>query len=133
MASSHLRLVVSAASQTSFNQPLEVDDPVITRAARALVLTEWKAPKTETEMRNKVSEALEQLRQYEGGVLGATELTRTRYIVLVSKERLIAPPDLKDGEITYRHILLSVSQKPSSPSQAARKRAAASRRLKAAA
>jgi hypothetical protein len=71
-------------------------------------------------MQNKAEEALEQLRQYEGGSLGATELMRTRYIVLVSEEDLVAPSDLRDGEITYRHILLSVSLKPSSPSQVAR-------------
>ena len=75
----------------AFNLPLEHDDPVITRAARSLVLTEWKVVKTQAEMQDKMREALEQLRQYEGGSLGDTELTRTRYIVLVSGESLVAP------------------------------------------
>jgi hypothetical protein len=104
-----------------FSEPLDVNSPVVHRAARALVLTEWKIANKSADVRAKADEAREQLKDYEGGTLGDIELTRTRFIIIVSEDRFQPPQDHLEGPITYRHIAVSLS--PLTPSRAARTRA----------
>jgi hypothetical protein len=104
--------------QATASEPLNADAPVVQRAARALVLTEWKIAGTAAEMQTKVKEAREQIKQYVGGVLGDTELTRTRYIVIVTTQALQPAPDESTDEITYRHIVVSLT--PLTPSQSSK-------------
>ena len=105
----------------AFNEPLQPDDPITAKVARAIVLTEWKVAKTSSEVERRAKEARAQVREYVGGVFGTLELTRTRYIIILSKESIHPPCDFLENEIKYRHIALSLS--PSTPSKAARKRA----------
>ena len=70
------------------------------------------------EAETKAAEAREQLRRYRQGVLADMTLTSTRYVVLVSAGEAPAPPNVVDGDVTYRHIMIRVE--PVTPSAAAR-------------
>jgi hypothetical protein len=91
----------------------------IGRAARALVLTEWKIVRDTSEAEPKAAEARKQTHEYEAGVLGDLELKRTRYIVLVGQHQNRAPDDVEKDGILYRHVWIPVE--PASPSKVARK------------
>ena len=104
----------------AFNEPLEANDPIIARVARAVVLTEWKVSKSVTDVEKRAGEARIQIREYVSGIFGTIELARTRYIVIIPKENFHPPPDYLEGGIMYRHIALSLS--PLTPSKAAKKR-----------
>ena len=92
----------------------------ISNVAEALVLTEWKIVKSEDQAESVANAAREQTRLYTGGILAGIELSRYRYIVLVSLEQLQEIPDVQEGSATYRHV--NVPVKPVAPSRAARKR-----------
>lgn len=108
------------ATDLVFDDPVEQYSEVVTRTARALILTEWKLIRNPNEIGAKTQEARSQTEIYSGGVLGSTELKGTRYIVLVCQEDLRPPDDVMLGAITYRHIVLPIS--PKSPSVTARNR-----------
>lgn len=65
-----------------FQEPL--DNEAIGGAQNALILTEWKVVRQPKEMKDKVEEAIAQMREYRAGVLGHSELRNTRYIVVVT-------------------------------------------------
>ncbi|MGA6828580.1 hypothetical protein ACO9S2_13325 [Nitrospira sp. NS4] len=106
------------ATDLVFGDPVKQHAEVMTRTARALVLTEWKLIKRPDEIATKAQEARDQAAIYSGGMLGDAELKRTRYIVLVSEADLVPPEDVSVGTVTHRHILLPTS--PKSPSRTAR-------------
>jgi hypothetical protein len=99
------------------------DGERISNAADALVLTEWKLVRDPREAEGVANVARAQARQYAAGILAGIELSRYRYIVIVSAEQLGQIPDVQDGSITYRHVNVPVS--PDVPSKAARKASAA--------
>ena len=100
------------------NEPLS-DTSLIERTSTALVLTEWKAVRKESELDTKIKEAYEQTKLYRAGVLGGVELTNYRYLVMVSEKSMKMPSDLIEGTSVYRHINLPVN--PDSPSKEAKK------------
>ena len=64
--------------------------------------TEWKIVNRLLEAETKCREAREQTKRYMSGVLGGTELTGYRYIVLVSGKRTNCRKTIKEGGIEYR-------------------------------
>lgn len=115
-----------SATDLVYNEPLDLDSPAVRLAARALVLTEWKVIRKAADAHTNADAAVRQTRTYAGGVLGNTELTRTRYIVLVSDQEFDLPGDFEKDGIRYRHIEIPLC--PLSPSVAARKGAATAAR-----
>jgi hypothetical protein len=100
------------------NEPL-VDTSLIEKTSTALVLTEWKAVRKDSELEKKISEAYEQTKTYKAGVLGGIELSNYRYLIMVSKKNMKMPSDFTEGTIVYRHINIPVD--PDSPSLEAKK------------
>ena len=98
-----------AATDLVFNEPVKNYADSIRRTARALVLTEWKLVKDEKELLKKARVAREQAKIYSGGVLGDSELKRTRYVILVCGRRLPPLEAVIDGAVIYCHILLPTS------------------------
>lgn len=94
------------------NEPLTLTD--IERTADALVLTEWKLVKTQSELNAKIQEAQRQAEIYSSDVLGGMELRNYRYLIMVSENRLEMPTDIIKGVTKYRHINIAVD--PGSPS-----------------
>jgi hypothetical protein len=90
------------------NEPLNPDASVLRRAARAAALTEWKIVRKASDVAAIAAGAARQAEIYAGGVLGQTELTRTRYLVLVSDQRLDPPDDFVRGDVHYRHICIEL-------------------------
>jgi len=84
-------------------------------AADALVLTEWKVVRTESETASKAQEAYDQAQQYEGGLLAGFELASRRYLVLVSRNWLTNMPATRlDANVVYEHINVAVAPDPPS-------------------
>ncbi len=108
------------ATDLVFGDPVEHHSQVVRRTARTLILTEWKLVRSLAEIATKAQEAREQAAIYSGGVLGDTQLKRTRYVVLVCQPDLSPPDDVMLGAVTYRHIVLPVS--PKTPSATVRNR-----------
>jgi hypothetical protein len=101
-----------------FQEPVR-DVDGISRIADGLVLTEWKCV-TAKNIDIKTEDAIVQAELYRGGVLGGTELRRTRYVVVVSRDFLPPPFQKELGVAAYRRISIRVAPKPASVS--ARKR-----------
>ena len=99
------------------NEPLPVST-IIENATDALVLTEWKAVKSQNVLTSKLQEAKKQAEIYTSDVLGGIEIRNYRYLVMVSERRLELPDDSIKGLIQYRHINIAVD--PKSPSGEAR-------------
>jgi len=108
------------ATDLVFGDPLEPRSQLVRRTARALVLTEWKLVKNPGEVVTKAQAGRNQAAIYSGGILGDTELKRTRYVVLVCEADLVPLDDVTSGVVTYRHVVLPIS--PSFPSVTARRR-----------
>ena len=103
---------IGSATDLVFNNPVDRYADIMSRTARALILTEWKLVRSGDTITTKAQEARTQARHYSGGVLGDVELKRIRYIVLVCHEDLnedLTLPDVIDEPVTYRHVLLSMS------------------------
>jgi len=86
------------------------------RYADGFVLTEWKKAAEDSQSGQRFEEARLQARRYAQGPLGATELTRYRYAVVVSRLQVEIPDDLREGGIMYRHVNVAVA--PRTPSRA---------------
>ena len=97
-------------------EPIVEED--VERSADALVLTEWKVCRDRGEMRRRLAEAKAQTQLYRAGVLAGLELASYRYLVVVSDQRLMVPPDEVDADISYRHVNIVVE--PQTPALAAR-------------
>ena len=106
------------ATDLVFGNPISSEADLVTRTARALVLTEWKLVKKLKDLETKAGEARRQTDLYSGGVLGGMELKSTRYIVLVTRKSMPAPENTVINGITFRHIILAIS--PAQPSVEAR-------------
>lgn len=115
-----------AATDLVMAEPVSGQIARVTRTASALVLTEWKRIADDDTVREAAAAAREQARQYAAGALGALELKRTRYIVLVVKTDVDPPDDVEDAEVLYRHVVVPVA--PLSPSKGARQRTRARRK-----
>ncbi|MDC4224477.1 MAG: hypothetical protein MPW15_09675 [Candidatus Manganitrophus sp.] len=108
------------ATDLVFGDPVEQHSEIVSRTARALVLTEWKLVKRRDNITTKAQEGRNQAAIYSGGVLGDAELKRTRYVVLVCELDLTPPDDVVVGTVTYRHVVLPVN--PEDPSKISRSR-----------
>ena len=81
------------------------------RTAEGLVLTEWKLVRNQKEVAIKAEEARGQARRYTTTPFGGFELASRRYLILVSKDRLDTPPDVRDDDVTYEHVNIAVAPK----------------------
>lgn len=97
-----------------YQEPIRDLERVI-RSSDGLVLTEWKRQRHGQTTSSIFADARRQAKSYASGVLAGSELTRVRYLVLVSEEDVDAPADVHDETITYRHI--NVAIKPRTPSK----------------
>lgn len=106
-----------------YGEPLEVGEAE--RASpSALVLTEWKLAPRDADADAKFDEARRQAKLYALGSMSDIELTSTRYLIVVTQQRRESPPDLREGDILYRHIAVAVD--PPAPSVAAHRKSASS-------
>src|SRR4051812_13855894 len=108
----------AGATDLVFGEPIESEEHIIRRTARALVLTEWKCVREASELEEKAEEGRRQAELYATGVLGDLELKKTRYIVLVSEKTLPVPADHEITGVTSRHVILPFN--PDTPSKEAR-------------
>jgi hypothetical protein len=90
------------------------DATLIERAAQGLVLTEWKRAKSPKDA-DAFTRARGQAADYASGALAGNELANYRYAVVVSEQQLDTPPDLRQGDVTYRHINIAI--RPMTPSR----------------
>jgi hypothetical protein len=107
-----------AATDLVLNEPIQGEIDLVQRTGNAVVLTEWKLVRSPDELMTKAAEARKQASLYAAGILGALELKRTRYIVLVSSSSQHRLGDVESDGVLYRHVVLAVD--PVSPSLAAR-------------
>lgn len=107
-----------AATDLVFPEPIANELGLVRRAARALVLTEWKLVKAPGEVENKAEEARKQTQSYAAGILGDLELKSTRYVVLVARKNVPSPADQIIGPVTFRHVVLAIE--PDTPSRESR-------------
>lgn len=93
-----------------FQEPLTRDAlRSIGVATDGLVLTEWKLVKNEGDTVTKSEEAFKQAAIYGAESLAETELTRYRYLILVSLKRLTdMPKDFDEKGVRYRHINIAI-------------------------
>jgi hypothetical protein len=89
--------------------------PSIKSASEALVLTEWKVIRSESEIKPKGDQALTQARLYGNGSLAGFELRSRRYLVLVSDGYIQLPDDVIDNDIQYQFRNIAVN--PPTPSK----------------
>lgn len=73
-----------------------------------MVLTEWKKVSDAQQVNERFSEARMQSKAYASGILAGTELARVRYAIVVSRQDVVVPDDVVEGDITYRHINIAV-------------------------
>jgi hypothetical protein len=83
-------------------------------AAEALVLTEWKLVRNLSELPDKLHLAEAQARLYSRGVLGGVELGDSRFIIVVSSDRLSLPGDTEENGVFYRRRNVAVAPSPPS-------------------
>lgn len=95
------------------NEPI-ADLDVVTRTSEGLVLTEWKRCTDPANAQQFWNNARTQAFLYGRGCLAAAELRDTRYLILVSENRINEPDDIVDKGIRYRHINIAIN--PSTPS-----------------
>jgi hypothetical protein len=84
------------------------------RSAEALVLTEWKVARSDSELSQKLSDAKNQASKYSAGVLAGFELARYRYLVVVTERDVKMPLDDDNGDFVYRKINIAVDPRPPS-------------------
>jgi len=108
-----------ARTDLVYQEPLNDLGPA-RRAADGLVLTEWKVADA-AGAAAAFAAARAQAKLYLQGAMAGFELTRYRYVVVVSRRHVPTPADLLDGVFTYRHVNIAVD--PETPSREARKHA----------
>jgi hypothetical protein len=79
------------------------------RYADGIVLTEWKKASAAEDARLRFSDARMQARRYAQGALAGIELTGYRYAIVVSRQQVEVPADLREGEVVYRHVNIAVA------------------------
>jgi len=65
---------------------------------------------------NKFAAARKHARRYKAGILAGTDLSCYRFAVVVTKDYVPVPDDIKVNGTTFRHV--NVAVEPSSPSKA---------------
>lgn len=95
------------------HEPINSDD--VARTGSALVLTEWKLVRKESEIISQVEQAVSQNKSYASGSLAGFELSSHRYVIIVSEDYVKLPTDRIENGIAYRNINIAVS--PSTPSK----------------
>jgi hypothetical protein len=95
------------------------DGRTVAGVADALILTEWKVVRAASQAHADAKSARLQIEQYTCGVLAGIELSRWRYVVLVSREQVPEMDDVEIGSAKCRHINVPVS--PLTPSEFARR------------
>jgi hypothetical protein len=112
---------LGARTDLVFNEP--PDTSLLMRGVEGLVLTEWKVADDATSAAEGFRMARTQGDLYKQGALADIELTRYRYLIVVSLKELplnsIPPDDSTSAGIIYRHINIVVQ--PAVPSKAAEK------------
>jgi hypothetical protein len=92
---------------------VDKDLPEIERASNALVLTEWKLIRNESELNRKANEAYKQAVDYGESLLAGFELASRRYLVLVSEKQLPRLDPLPDSQlgrlVIYEYVNIPVS------------------------
>jgi hypothetical protein len=86
------------------------------RYADGFVLTEWKKANPKDDPGRRFDEARLQAGRYSQGALAGSELTSYRYAVVVSRQEVEVPDDLRESGVVYRHINIAVD--PRTPSRA---------------
>lgn len=111
------KVSATAGGQTDlvYQEPLRIDAAPL---SLGFVLTEWKRV-TAGNADSAYREAKAQAEIYRGGILGGLELTSHRYLVVVTKEQINVPEDIRESNIVYRHINIAVD--PQLPSAASKK------------
>ena len=104
-----------AITDLVYAEPIQDELDQIQRTASALVLTEWKRVTDPDELAEMARQAREQTNRYKSGALGALELKRTRYVVLVTEREERPPSDqtTPDG-VRFRHLTLAVNPQKAS-------------------
>ncbi len=105
-----------ARTDLIFGDCLNTVTPLL-EASDALVATEWKLVRADSEVDAIALKGRNQLGLYTAGPLLGIEIRRTRYVILVSEGQLHVPEDSVVGEVTYRHVNIAVN--PRTPSKAA--------------
>jgi hypothetical protein len=105
------------ATDLVYQEPIPLE--TAERVAEGLVLTEWKLVRSVEEAEPQAEVAIRQAELYRAGVLGGLELTRTRYVVLVSEDIRASTSERRVSEVAYRTVMIRVN--PSPPSKAARR------------
>lgn len=97
-----------------YNERIADPGPIV-RTADTLVLTEWKLVRSLAEIERKAEAAIRQAELYATGVLGGVELADSRFVILVSQDRLSLPADIERGGISY--LTRGIAVAPQSPSK----------------
>lgn len=110
----------SAGARTDlvYNKPFDTSEAMRT-APHALVLTEWKIA-TDATVGSQFESAVRQAELYAAGALADLELTRTRYIVVVTKKGAQPLADTTSDGVLYRFVNIAVD--PDTPSVAAKRK-----------
>lgn len=87
----------------------------VERMSDGLVLTEWKRLVAKSDPFTIAEDARKQASLYSAGALAGAELTRYRYIVLVSDHDVTVPDDVEVSGVIYRHVNIPVN--PKTPSK----------------
>lgn len=101
-----------------YNQPLDLGATMRTGPS-ALVLTEWKKADSASKATPCAEEAQRQAALYTTGCLADSEISRTRYLVVVTRKSRGPLDDVSEGNVRYRRLVLAVD--PDSPSVEARR------------
>jgi hypothetical protein len=107
-----------ARTDLVFGEPLELGQ-VERSAPAALVLTEWKKASMSENVDQAFDRARKQTKLYAGGALSDLELSSIRYVIVVTEKFMKVPDDHIEGNIRFRHKIVSVN--PDNPSDAAKK------------
>ncbi len=90
------------------NEPLESTMDDVDRTGSILTLTEWKLARDEGEIEDQIQQAKKQAQRYSIGVLGNTEIYKTRYLVIVNKKKIDFTKSVEESDVRYRIIVLAV-------------------------
>lgn len=114
-----------ARTDLMFSEP--IDSSITERGVEGLVLTEWKKAENEKVGALRFKEARNQADLYKDGILSGVELMGCRYLIVVSRRKLlpdqIPADDRSKNGVVYRHINIAVE--PDTPHSEAKRAAKA--------
>jgi hypothetical protein len=97
-----------------YNEPRIIDTDA-QRASVGLVLTEWKAVRNPSELESKTLDAYQQAKRYSHGLLAGLDISATRYLVMISEDRMPMPGPRIETDATYEYRNIAV--RPRTPSR----------------